>query len=68
MVPIWVSPRVIVCQRLCILASYNLLGQGPSSILWNKQQKETLKPHLIPGLPWEIVGKNDLFDLVWRTH
>lgn len=33
----------------------------------NQQQKETLKPHDIPGLPWQIVG-TDLFDYGGHTY
>ena len=33
----------------------------------NQQQKETLKPHQIPGLPWEIVG-TDLFEYGGHTY
>ena len=33
----------------------------------NNQQKETLKPHDIPGLPWQVVG-SDLFEYVGQTY
>jgi len=33
----------------------------------NQQPKETLKPHDIPGLPWQVVG-TDLFDYGGHTY
>ena len=33
----------------------------------NRQQKETLHPHDIPGLPWQVVG-TDLFEFGGQTY
>ena len=33
----------------------------------NRQQGETLHPHDIPGLPWQVVG-NDLFEYGGQTY
>ena len=33
----------------------------------NRQQRETLHPHDIPGLPWQVVG-TDLFEFAGQTY
>ena len=33
----------------------------------NRQQRESLHPHDIPGLPWQVVG-TDLFDYAGQTY
>ena len=33
----------------------------------HNQQRETLKPHDIPGLPWQVVG-TDLFEYGGHTY
>ena len=33
----------------------------------NQQQRETLHPHDIPGLPWQVVGTN-LFEYGGQTY
>ena len=40
---------------------------GICNAIRNQQQKETLKPHQIPGLPWEIVG-TDPFEYGGHTY
>ena len=69
----WLSEKEQVDElaRDCVLCFYDFFfydcPNQRQSQFHNRQQRETLHPHDIPGLPWQVVG-TDLFEYGGQTY